>query len=72
MSSEVFLNEVQKVAESRGKGEKLSSVHTHTHKMETLVSNINKRWVVTPELFFFLTASGGSDEFVKLSNFPLF
>lgn len=27
--------------------------HTHTHKMETLVSNINKRWVVTPELFFF-------------------
>lgn len=53
VSSEVFLNEVQKVAESRGKGEKLSSVHTHTHKMETLVSNINKRWVVTPELFFF-------------------
>lgn len=73
-SSEVFLNEVQKVSESRGKGGKLSSVHTHTHKMETLVSNINKRWVVTPKLFFFffLTASGGSDEFVKLSNFPLF
>lgn len=48
--SEVSLNEVQKVAESRGEGEKSSSVHTHT--METLVSNINKRWVVTPKLFF--------------------
>lgn len=55
-----------------GEGRKtLLCMHTHTHEMETVVSNINKRWVVTPELFF-LTASGGSDEFVKLSNFPLF
>lgn len=72
--SEVFLNEVQKVAKSRGGREKslfCTCTHTHAHTMETLVSNINKRWVVTPELFF-LTASGGSDESVKLSNFPLF
>lgn len=52
--SEVFLNEAQKAAESGGRtGEKSSFVHAHTHEMETLVSNINKRWVVTPELFFF-------------------
>lgn len=49
--SEVSLNEVQKVAESRGGGSKILFC-AHTHTMETLVSNINKRWVVTPELFF--------------------
>lgn len=62
------------MAESRGEGRKTlfcACTHTRARETETLVSNINKRWVVTPELFF-LTASGGSDEFVKLSNFPLF
>lgn len=49
----------------------LTHTHIHTHSQKGTPLAYKQKVGVSPEAFP-LTASGGSDEFVKLSNFPLF